>query len=136
MNNKSIRYTFYSIRDTFQFGKNKDLSLEEVILSDSSYIDWCISNISEFSISQNTLNEIKDFFPNYIIPRSINEHIIDDEYDHNVDTDFYEVEHSNNYYEQHYDIYQGTWAQEVEGYSDEDIDTIFDGDPNAYWNID
>ena len=22
------------------------------------------------------------------------------------------------------------------GYSDDDIDTIFDGDPSAYWNID
>ena len=22
------------------------------------------------------------------------------------------------------------------GYSDEEIDTIFDGDPSAYWNID
>ena len=22
------------------------------------------------------------------------------------------------------------------GYSDDDIDTIFDGDPDAYWNID
>lgn len=33
-------------------------------------------------------------------------------------------------------IMQGSWAQDVEGYSDDDIDTIFDGDPLAYWNID
>ena len=32
--------------------------------------------------------------------------------------------------------YAGSWAQDVEGYSDDDIDTIFDGDPSAYWNID
>lgn len=32
--------------------------------------------------------------------------------------------------------YAGSWAQDVEGYSDDDIDTIFDGDPLAYWNID
>lgn len=32
--------------------------------------------------------------------------------------------------------YSGSWAQDVEGYSDDDIDTIFDGDPSAYWNID
>jgi hypothetical protein len=36
----------------------------------------------------------------------------------------------------HYDEYAGTYAQEVMGYSDEDIDDIFDGDPDAYWNID
>ena len=35
-----------------------------------------------------------------------------------------------------YDYYSGTWAYDVEGYSDDDIDTIFDGEPDAYWNID
>lgn len=32
--------------------------------------------------------------------------------------------------------YHGSYAQDEMGYSDEDIDTIFDGDPDAYWNID
>lgn len=32
--------------------------------------------------------------------------------------------------------YQGTYAHDVMGYSNSDIDTIFDGDPDAYWNID
>ena len=32
--------------------------------------------------------------------------------------------------------YTGSYAQDEMGYSDEDIDTIFDGDPSAYWNID
>lgn len=32
--------------------------------------------------------------------------------------------------------YSGSWAHDEEGYSDDDIDTIFDGDPDAYWNID
>ncbi len=35
-----------------------------------------------------------------------------------------------------YGRYQGTYAQEEMGYSDDDIDTIFDGEPDAYWNID
>lgn len=38
---------------------------------------------------------------------------------------------SNSYESQHYNEYGGYM-----GYSDEDIDTIFDGDPSAYWNID
>lgn len=42
----------------------------------------------------------------------------------------------NNYAPQHYGRYSGSYAQEEMGYSDEDIDTIFDGDPTAYWNID
>ena len=35
-----------------------------------------------------------------------------------------------------YERYGGTYAQDEMGYSDDDIDTIFDGDPDAYWNID
>lgn len=34
------------------------------------------------------------------------------------------------------DDYSGSYAQDEMGYSDDEIDTIFDGDPNAYWNID
>ena len=36
----------------------------------------------------------------------------------------------------HYEEYTGTYAQDVMGYSDEDINDAFDGDPDAYWNID
>lgn len=35
-----------------------------------------------------------------------------------------------------YERYGGSYAQDEMGYSDDDIDTIFDGDPLAYWNID
>lgn len=32
--------------------------------------------------------------------------------------------------------YYGSYARDEMGYSADDIDTIFDGDPDAYWNID
>jgi hypothetical protein len=35
-----------------------------------------------------------------------------------------------------YDRYNGSYAQDVEGYDDDTIDNVFDGDPDAYWNID
>ena len=35
-----------------------------------------------------------------------------------------------------YGRYAGSYAQDEMGYSDEDIDIIFDGEPDAYWNID
>ena len=43
---------------------------------------------------------------------------------------------NGNYYDEYEDEYAGTYAHDIEGYSDDDIDTIFDGDPDAYWNID
>ena len=48
------------------------------------------------------------------------------------DDDYYDMEEESH----HYSEYAGSYAQDVMGYSDEDIDTIFDGDPDAYWNID
>jgi hypothetical protein len=35
-----------------------------------------------------------------------------------------------------YSRYAGSYAQYEAGFSDEEIDTIFDGDPDMYWNID
>ena len=32
--------------------------------------------------------------------------------------------------------YAGTYAQDVAGFSDDVIDDVFEGDPEAYWNID
>ncbi len=32
--------------------------------------------------------------------------------------------------------YEGSWAQDIEGMSDGFIDDVFDGEPDAYWNID
>ena len=46
------------------------------------------------------------------------------------DYDSYEME------ERTYERYNGSYAQDVEGWSDQDIDDVFDGDPDAYWNID
>ncbi len=43
---------------------------------------------------------------------------------------------SSNYEKRTYEKYGGSYAQDEMGYSDDDIDTIFDGDPDAYWNID
>ena len=32
--------------------------------------------------------------------------------------------------------YSGSYAQDVAGFSDDVIDDVFEGDPEAYWNID
>ena len=45
-----------------------------------------------------------------------------------TDSDSYEIPS----YEDHNDSY----AQEYGGYSDQEINNIFDGDPDLYWNID
>lgn len=54
----------------------------------------------------------------------------------NYEDDYYEPDYDDYYEEETYERYNGSYAQDVEGWSDQDIDTVFDGDPDAYWNID
>lgn len=35
-----------------------------------------------------------------------------------------------------FEKYNGSYAQDVEGWSDQDIDEVFGRDPLMYWNID
>ena len=41
-----------------------------------------------------------------------------------------------NYKENTYEEFNGSYAQDIMDYSDQDIYDAFDGDPDAYWNID
>lgn len=44
--------------------------------------------------------------------------------------------HLDDDYGTHYGEFAGSYAQDVMGYSDDVINDAFDGDPDAYWNID
>ena len=35
-----------------------------------------------------------------------------------------------------YERYNGSYAQDELGWSDQEIEEVFDGDPELYWNID
>lgn len=59
--------------------------------------------------------------------------ILCDEEDYE-DYDSYEDDYDD--YGTHYGEYAGTYAQDVAGYSDDVINDAFDGEPDAYWNID
>lgn len=58
---------------------------------------------------------------------------LDEEY---PDDDYNEREDYGYDDERSFGRYGGTYAQDEAGYSDEEIDDIFDGEPSAYWNID
>lgn len=47
-----------------------------------------------------------------------------------------EDKNDENYHWQTYDDYNGSYAQDYAGYSDQLIDDVFDGDADLYWNID
>ena len=80
-------------------------------------------------------------FPEFIVSSNFSRHIgeLSDLENYFEDNDGSEYEDDNWYrYEEEptFERYSGSYAQDEMGYSDDDIDTIFDGDPSAYWNID
>ncbi len=129
-----ISYYFEDISDVFCFGKHKNKPLWSVIAEDEDYIYWCINNIPSFRLSENTLKQIRDLFPDFIIASNFSCNIDNQQpsedyyYD---DYDWYNEENDSTY-----ESYNGYYAQDEMGYSDDEIDTIFDGEPDAYWNID
>lgn len=57
--------------------------------------------------------------------------VVEDQESGSLSDNYYADDYGSNYGE-----YAGSYAQDVEGYSDDVIDDAFDGDPDAYWNID
>lgn len=94
-------------------------------------------------LHDSVIDEIKTLYPEFIMDSLFEQKRIENlnQYRNALDNGIYYDNKINEYcsfYEDShsYSKYSGSWAQEVEGYSDDDIDTIFDGDPSAYWNID
>lgn len=67
------------------------------------------------------------WLPNNFLTQNYEDCLYDADGDNYFDEDEYGT---------HYGEYAGTYAQDVAGYSDDVIDDAFDGDPDAYWNID
>lgn len=129
---------FEHIDDEFDFGKFKGLSLSDVMDINSDYIVWCMLNVDnnscDFIITDTALSELKSVYPHFMISDEFENMRIKRLYSEDIN---YEEDSRTYWYEKDtYERYNGSYAQDVMGYSDDDIDTIFDGDPMAYWNID
>lgn len=133
-------YYFYDICTPFSFGKNKGSTLCDVIIEDASYFYWCINNIPDFIIGKKALEQIRNLFPMFIIPENFRSHVKGSYDFEKVKKEEDLMEYSDNWglYEglPTFEKYNGSYAQDVMGYSDDDIDIILDGEPDAYWNID
>lgn len=132
---------FQTLSDKFNFGKFEGCSLGEVMSVNPSYIRWIVNNVcgKMCAIDQNAIDEIRKVFPDFIMDEDfmllaesrIMEFYNDDCYVAECDDE------GNTFYEHDtYENYNGSYAQDVMGYSDDEIDIVFDGDPDAYWNID
>lgn len=129
--------------DTIKFGKFKGSSLGEVLMYKPDYLMWIVENVdgSTFKLMDSAIEEMRVIFPEFKITedfenlrkQQLNEQIApDNKYKEEIFAPSYDCLVDT----QTYGRYAGTYAQDVAGYSDDEIDTIFDGEPDAYWNID
>lgn len=126
-------YFFDNISSVFRFGKHRGMSLWSVLSEYESYVYWCIDNIPKFTLSKETMKQIRTLLPMFVITQNFSNHIgeLNEVYGYDEDDDWYEYDE-----EPTYERYTGSYVQDEMGWSDDDIDTVLDGDPSAYWNID
>ena len=108
------------------FKEKTEKELKEYFINEKQFEADCNSKIY-FNEKVKISCSLLKFFPfttDNIISTSedLEEEIYDDDYDFND--------------EKTYIRYNGSYAQDIEGWSDDDIDIVFEGDPDAYWNID
>lgn len=48
------------LKDKFPFGKYKDKTLNEVIETNPSYVQWCLDNVNDFSLDKDVIQKVKD----------------------------------------------------------------------------
>lgn len=149
LNYKSFYVTIIQhLDDKFRFGKFRGSTLGEVLMYNPEYLCWIVNTIRGhlFVLEDSAVDEIRLIFPYFPITETFEEmRLIQKD-------EFYFNRHNLNYIdsciettdsifstweeEPTYERYNGSYAQDVMGFSDDEIDTIFDGDPLAYWNID
>lgn len=131
--------------DKFRFGKFSGCTFAEVVEYNPDYIRWVVENVSGSIcvFCDSVIEELRLVFPRFEISPSFEamrnqrvaecEDLEDEDYE---DGDFDDHVFYDDYDPPTYGRYAGSYAQDEMGYSDDDIDTIFEGDPDAYWNID
>ena len=143
---KHIVCEFQSLDDRFNFGRYWGLSLSDVLDINPSYLDWCMKYCTGviFLVCPSAIEEIRQVYPRFRMDNlfeikrqeNFQRQQYEEEYEKEMMEDALDADYCYFDEPQTYERFGGTWAQDVAGYSDDEIDTIFDGDPSAYWNID
>lgn len=138
---------FLEISDVFKFGRYRGLSLSDVLDLNPDYIKWCMYNVSfPFWLSEKVLQEIERVYPSFLITQQFacRRMIVKSGTNENNNAEMDEVVFNSEFdgdiecvaRKRGDEKYVGTYVQDVMGWSDEEIDDVLDGEPDAYWNID
>ena len=124
----------YTQNSLIKFGKYNGSILEDVAKSDPNYINWCIIKLDHFYLSEETVEILKSDSGFTISAEAIlaleqkRLEMLESSDSNDYDYDSYD--------RRTFDDYNGSYAQDQMGWSDQDINDVFGGDADAYWNID
>lgn len=138
----------YDLDDQINFGKYNGKTIKEILDVNPDYLCWCIKNLDSFAISAEAMAALRATLE-WVAVRVIelnDERLQDGETQkHRLqretdESDFYKNENEYDDYDDgygsHFGDFAGSYAQDVEGFSDDVIYDAFEGDPDLYWNID
>ena len=142
--NEIVPFGKYSWIDGFDHGLARVKAGNITNGTENTENRWGIINKKGEEVLPLEYNNIWNFFgKNRFSTKVIKDGIEKDVYFHDLNPDLpkegkYRILHDEPepYYNKHYGEYAGSYAQDVMGYSDEVINDAFEGDPDAYWNID
>ena len=121
----------YRFESIILFGKYRNMRVKDIVDINPAYIEWCIINLDHFYLSLETIKQIQNNFTFFCKTDKLKKKIREKQ----------EEWENNNIYEpaperESYGYYAGSYAQDIEVLSDDFIDNVLDGRPDAYWNID
>lgn len=139
----------YKLTDEFNFGKYKGKTIEYVVKEEPSYIQWCILNLYTFYISIELLQELVNINPKFIVREEVTKKLKlknyinyytekKNKYEPKNELDIennYETFKEDNYIKEKYGSKYEKYNS-YNGWSDDAIDDVFNGDPEATWNLD
>jgi hypothetical protein len=135
--NKKIM-KFYDLNTELTFGKYRGKTIKEILSIRASYLNWCSINLDHFYLSDEVIKEMKEVKPNFSMSNEAVQKLTEkytlwenEQTQNNLDDQDY-VEDDRPTYTQ----YRDSYAQDVEGWSDQAINDAFGGEADAYWNID
>lgn len=135
---------FYELETKLDFGVFEGKSLKEAIEIETTYLDFCLINVDDFYVSNTTLQEIKNTFSNFVFSNEaetkltekegiLSNAFADEDYPDDGDSGggggYYYDDDDNGSYSR----YGGGPTGDL---SDDFINDVLDGNPDAYWNID
>lgn len=128
---------FYNLDTEFTFGKFEGKTVKDILNLDPNYLEWCAVHLDQFCMTDEVIEQIWAIMPGFALSEEAKQSLKDkfDNWQNVLKRE--QMDHDDESYEQAtYENYNGSYAQDIEGWSDQDIDDVFDGDPDAYWNID